>query len=225
MPPGTRGTCASMHVGITPHLLRSAFLLRLKARGMPSLVRPLAGAKTHWVFAHLRLTQVLRPSGVQISSKLGHPCLAKTSSPAHPCTRRSAGYWFTGPIAFPPHPGDFVKPRTRVSHPPIPNQLKKGQTGPFPQLIWRRGWDYSAHPCAPPFGPAFGRSNLVPTNLSNPGFSSHRTTKDLLEGVHLTPSRRSGGEGGIRTHVGRLCPQPISSRCRYDHFGTSPLKL
>ncbi len=31
-----------------------------------------------------------------------------------------------------------------------------------------------------------------------------------------------GGEGGIRTHVGRLCPQPISSRCRCDRFGTSP---
>ena len=32
----------------------------------------------------------------------------------------------------------------------------------------------------------------------------------------------SGGEGGIRTHVGRLCPHPISSRRRYDRFGTSP---
>ncbi len=31
-----------------------------------------------------------------------------------------------------------------------------------------------------------------------------------------------GGEGGIRTHVGRLCPHPISSRRRYDRFGTSP---
>ena len=32
----------------------------------------------------------------------------------------------------------------------------------------------------------------------------------------------SGGEGGIRTHVGALAPHPISSRCRYGHFGTSP---
>ena len=31
----------------------------------------------------------------------------------------------------------------------------------------------------------------------------------------------NGGEGGIRTHVGQN-PQPISSRCRYGHFGTSP---
>jgi hypothetical protein len=31
-----------------------------------------------------------------------------------------------------------------------------------------------------------------------------------------------GGEGGIRTHVGRLSPHPISSRRRCDRFGTSP---
>lgn len=31
-----------------------------------------------------------------------------------------------------------------------------------------------------------------------------------------------GGEGGIRTHVEALAPHPISSRCRYGHFGTSP---
>ena len=31
-----------------------------------------------------------------------------------------------------------------------------------------------------------------------------------------------GGEGGIRTHVGRLDPHPISSRRRCDRFGTSP---
>ena len=32
----------------------------------------------------------------------------------------------------------------------------------------------------------------------------------------------SGGEGGIRTRVGLLRPHPISSRRRYDRFGTSP---
>ena len=32
-----------------------------------------------------------------------------------------------------------------------------------------------------------------------------------------------GGEGGIRTHVPELPDHPISSRRRYDHFGTSPL--
>ncbi len=31
-----------------------------------------------------------------------------------------------------------------------------------------------------------------------------------------------GGEGGIRTRVGPLGPHPISSRRRYDRFGTSP---
>ena len=31
-----------------------------------------------------------------------------------------------------------------------------------------------------------------------------------------------GGEGGIRTHVPGLTDHPISSRRRYDHFGTSP---
>jgi hypothetical protein len=35
--------------------------------------------------------------------------------------------------------------------------------------------------------------------------------------------KTSGGEGGIRTHVPELPDHPISSRRRYDHFGTSPL--
>ena len=35
-----------------------------------------------------------------------------------------------------------------------------------------------------------------------------------------------GGEGGIRTHVPGYSPdKSISSRPRYDHFGTSPQKL
>src|SRR5579863_1653402 len=34
--------------------------------------------------------------------------------------------------------------------------------------------------------------------------------------------RRIGGEGGIRTHVPELPDHPISSRRRYDRFGTSP---
>jgi hypothetical protein len=37
--------------------------------------------------------------------------------------------------------------------------------------------------------------------------------------------KRSGGEGGIRTHVPELPDHPISSRRRYDHFGTSPVNL
>ena len=34
--------------------------------------------------------------------------------------------------------------------------------------------------------------------------------------------RKYGGEGGIRTHVEAYAPHPISSRRRYDRFGTSP---
>jgi hypothetical protein len=33
---------------------------------------------------------------------------------------------------------------------------------------------------------------------------------------------KNGGEGEIRTHVPELPDHPISSRRRYDHFGTSP---
>src|SRR5580704_14362804 len=38
----------------------------------------------------------------------------------------------------------------------------------------------------------------------------------------LTAIELSGGEGGIRTHVPVLPDHPISSRRRYDRFGTSP---
>jgi hypothetical protein len=34
--------------------------------------------------------------------------------------------------------------------------------------------------------------------------------------------KKIGGEGGIRTHGPGFPGQPISSRPRYDHFGTSP---
>ena len=37
---------------------------------------------------------------------------------------------------------------------------------------------------------------------------------------HLSGS--AGGGGGIRTHVGARTPNSISSRARYDHFGTPP---
>jgi hypothetical protein len=36
------------------------------------------------------------------------------------------------------------------------------------------------------------------------------------------PGTECGGGGGIRTHVGAFTPHPISSRCRYDRFGTPP---
>ena len=35
----------------------------------------------------------------------------------------------------------------------------------------------------------------------------------------------SGGEGGIRTHVPELPDHPISSRRRYDRFGTCPREI
>ena len=41
--------------------------------------------------------------------------------------------------------------------------------------------------------------------------------------LRIEKSEESGGEGGIRTHVPELPDHPISSRRRYDHFGTSPL--
>src|SRR5579862_8606161 len=42
-------------------------------------------------------------------------------------------------------------------------------------------------------------------------------TKRALLAAHY-----NGGEGGIRTHVPDLPDHPISSRRRYDRFGTSP---
>ena len=36
------------------------------------------------------------------------------------------------------------------------------------------------------------------------------------------PCKKHGGEGGIRTHGPSFPGQPISSRPRYNHFGTSP---
>jgi hypothetical protein len=38
----------------------------------------------------------------------------------------------------------------------------------------------------------------------------------------LGQRKRNGGEGEIRTHVPELPDHPISSRRRYDRFGTSP---
>jgi hypothetical protein len=43
--------------------------------------------------------------------------------------------------------------------------------------------------------------------------------------ANLSVDLPSGGEGGIRTHVPELPDHPISSRRRYDHFGTSPINL
>jgi hypothetical protein len=48
----------------------------------------------------------------------------------------------------------------------------------------------------------------------------------LIDAVYRKQLRlKNGGEGEIRTHVPELPDHPISSRRRYDHFGTSPVNL
>lgn len=48
--------------------------------------------------------------------------------------------------------------------------------------------------------------------------------KKSWEKPSLTSAKRCGGEEGIRTLVPAFTDHPISSRRRYDHFGTSPAK-
>src|SRR5580692_2744953 len=68
------------------------------------------------------------------------------------------------------------------------------------------------------------RPKIAPRFLSNlPGSSTHRTLPNK-KGLKDRPFL-FGGEGGIRTHVPELPDHPISSRRRYDHFGTSPVNL
>src|SRR6185295_15708628 len=55
----------------------------------------------------------------------------------------------------------------------------------------------------------------------------HGRTLAFLKLVSSNPTcmergSRNGGEGEIRTHVPELPDHPISSRRRYDRFGTSP---
>jgi hypothetical protein len=57
---------------------------------------------------------------------------------------------------------------------------------------------------------------------------NHRILPVVLQVAALGENyvlEESGGEGGIRTHVPELPDHPISSRRRYDHFGTSPVNL
>ena len=52
-----------------------------------------------------------------------------------------------------------------------------------------------------------------------------RLSRDSRSRNSIDGSISSGGEGGIRTHVPRSSrDKSISSRPRYDHFGTSPHK-
>ena len=63
-------------------------------------------------------------------------------------------------------------------------------------------------------------------NLSGFALQSRRTRLSMHVSSNLTPrcgrDEKSGGEGEIRTHVPELPDHPISSRRRYDRFGTSP---
>src|SRR6185503_10557404 len=70
-------------------------------------------------------------------------------------------------------------------------------------------------------GPDFrGRKSvrLCPAKPSNSTFSSHVSSNLTCD----DRGNRNGGEGEIRTHVPELPDHPISSRRRYDRFGTSP---
>jgi hypothetical protein len=58
---------------------------------------------------------------------------------------------------------------------------------------------------------------------SNPAHSGLSKNQKGAQGPFLIFA--SGGEGEIRTHVPELPDHPISSRRRYDHFGTSPVNL
>src|SRR5882757_3843623 len=69
------------------------------------------------------------------------------------------------------------------------------------------------------------RPKIVPRFLSNPVGSSTHPAPAENKKAPLGPFIFSGGEGGIRTHVPELPDHPISSRRRYDHFGTSPVNL
>src|SRR5438270_9496549 len=79
----------------------------------------------------------------------------------------------------------------------------------------RRGWDNGQ--AAVPMRPerdARWRTDATANLRPAPAQNCSRELK--IQPVKI------GGEGGIRTHVPELPDHPISSRRRYDHFGTSP---
>jgi hypothetical protein len=69
------------------------------------------------------------------------------------------------------------------------------------------------------------RPKSLPAILSNQWVRPHTLLRPIKKGPQGGPLFycANGGEGGIRTHVPELPDHPISSRRRYDHFGTSPL--
>ena len=107
------------------------------------------------------------------------------------------------------------------------------------QRTWRRERDSNPRYQSPgthdfqscPFG-QLGHLSVISaqTHSSQPPF---QTTKNFFDGsvspsaaIEISPiffqGKNIGGEGGIRTHGPSFPGQPISSRPRYNHFGTSP---
>src|SRR5262245_61360991 len=72
---------------------------------------------------------------------------------------------------------------------------------------------------------ARARGQICAANLSDFAPQSRRTPLFMhvsFESHLRCRWERNGGEGEIRTHVPELPDHPISSRRRYDRFGTSP---
>jgi integrase len=93
-------------------------------------------------------------------------------------------------------------------------------------------------PRSPPLGNRGAHSGRrsaqqkIRRDLQPAGIDSVPPAVDLAVNLPMAKHRRkeitiktgawANGEGGIRTHVPELPDHPISSRRRYDHFGTSP---
>ena len=115
---------------------------------------------------------------------------------------------------------DCSRPGT-AARPPLPSgppRLGRGVQKSLRDFCRTRLVD-SGHPGPRPAG-ALRASKFAPANLS----STHPAPAENKK-APLGPFIFSGGEGGIRTHVPELPDHPISSRRRYDHFGTSPVNL
>ena len=76
---------------------------------------------------------------------------------------------------------------------------------------------------------AMGYIDRVPAPPADGGLRARLAVDLPLAGGRIEVStgkddKIDGGEGGIRTHVPVLPDHPISSRRRYDRFGTSPAR-